>query len=305
MNFLKRLTEPRPILLDGATGSELDRRAVNVTLPLWSARAILDAPDVLFQIHTDYLRAGAEIITANTFRTHRRSLAKGGMGGRARELTRRAVEIARRAVMEFPQPADGAVIERFVAGSAAPLEDCYSPELVPPQPEVEAEHAEMAGHLAEAGVDVILVETMNTIREAAAATQAARATGLPVLASFVCRSDGRLFSGESVAEAVNAIAPLGPVGLLVNCTPTPTIAEPFTELYSALEPFRTHGLPLAGLYGNIGHTNDVTGWTNTTDVTPLEYAQLAAGWLKLGARIVGGCCGTTPGHIAALKMVMI
>ena len=310
MNFLKRLTEPRPILLDGATGSELDRRAVNVTLPLWSARALLDAPDVLFQIHTDYLRAGAEIITANTFRTHRRSLAQSGMGGRARELTRRAVEIARRAVTEFPQPADGvaaergAPLERFVAGSLAPLEDCYSPERVPPQAEVEAEHTEMAGHLAEAGVDVILVETMNTIREAAAATQAARATGLPVLTSFVCRSDGRLFSGERVTEAVEAVAPLGGVGLLINCTPTPTIAEPFSELYSALAPHRTHGLPLSGLYGNIGHTNDVTGWTNTTDVTPLEYAQLAAGWLRLGARIVGGCCGTTPGHIAAVKMVM-
>ncbi len=299
MTFLKRLTERRPLLLDGATGTELDRRSVNVTLPLWSARALLDAPDVLVQIHADYLQAGAEIVTANTFRTHRRSLAKGGLGDRARELTQRAVSLARDAVAAFPA---GGV--RFVAGSLAPLEDCYSPHLVPSQADCEREHAEMAAHLAEAGADLILVETMNTIREAAAATVAARTTGLPVLTSFVCRTDGRLFSGETVTDAVRAIAPLGGVGLLINCTPTTTIHEPFKELRAALNRQTSHRPPVIGLYANIGHTDDVKGWESTAEVTPLEYARLAVTWLKLGANLIGGCCGTTPGHIAAVRMVM-
>lgn len=292
MNFLERLSDARPLVLDGATGSELDRRGANTTLPLWSARALVEAPDVLLAVHTDYVRAGAEIITANTFRTHRRSLAKGGLGAQAGALTHTAVTIARRS---------GA---RFVAGSLAPLEDCYSPELVPPQAEVEAEHAELAGHLAAAGVDLILVETMNTIREAAAATRAARATGLPVLTSFVCTSDGRLFSGETVTEAVRAIAPLGGIGLLINCTPTPTILEPFRELRAALAKQTSHHPPILGLYANIGHTDTVKGWETTAEVTPLEYARLAANWLKLGANLIGGCCGTTPGHIAAVRLVM-
>ena len=184
MSFLKRLAVPRPILLDGATGTELNRRGVNTDLPLWSARALLEAPDVLRQIHADYVRAGAELLTADTFRTHRRSLARGGQADRAAELTRLAVSLAREAAA---LAAPGR--ECFVAGSQAPLEDCYSPELVPPQADCEREHAELAGHLAAAGVDLILVETMNTIREAVAAVRAARATGLPVLASFVCRSD--------------------------------------------------------------------------------------------------------------------
>src|SRR5260221_3956648 len=150
MSFLKRLAQARPILLDGATGTELNRRGVNTDLPLWSANALLTAPEVLGQIHADYIRAGAEMVTANTFRAHRRSLAGGGpaYGERAAELVRQAVALARAAAA----PA-AAGREVFVAGSQAPLEDCYSPQLVPPQAECEREHAEMAQHLAAAGAD--------------------------------------------------------------------------------------------------------------------------------------------------------
>ena len=300
MSFLKRLAQARPLLLDGATGTELNRRGVNTDLPLWSAGALLTAPAVLGQIHADYVRAGAEMITANTFRAHRRSLARGGpaYAQRAAELVRLAVELARAAAA---QAAPGR--ECFVAGSQAPLEDCYSPQLVPPQAECEREHAEMAQHLAAAGADLILVETMNTIREAVAATRAARATGLPVFTSFVCRGDGCLFSGESVTAAVQAVAPLGVAGLLINCTPSATIRQPFAELLAAVavQPAR---VPIRGLYANIGHTNDISGWTTTEDVTPLEYARLASGWLAQGANLLGGCCGTTPAHVAALSLML-
>jgi S-methylmethionine-dependent homocysteine/selenocysteine methylase len=300
MSFLKRLALARPILLDGATGTELNRRGVNTDLPLWSANALLTAPAVLTQIHADYIRAGAEMVTANTFRAHRRSLARGGeaYAERAAELVRLAVTLARTAAA---QAALGR--EVFVAGSLAPLEDCYSPQLVPPQAACEREHAELAQHLAAAGADLILVETMNTIREAVAATRAARATGLPVLSSFVCRSDGNLFSGESVTAAVQAVAPLGVAGLLINCTPSASIQEPFTELLAAAgaQPAR---VPIRGLYANIGHTDAIRGWTSTDEVTPLEYARLASGWLALGANLLGGCCGTTPAHVAALSMML-
>lgn len=298
MSFLKRLTQSRPVLLDGATGTELNRRGVSTDLPLWSARALLEAPETLRQIHTDYVRAGAELLTANTFRTHRRSLAHAGLGDQALALTLQAVGLAREAARAAENGR-----RCFVAGSIAPLEDCYSPQLVPPQDECEREHGEMARHLASAGVEVILVETMNTIREAQAAVRAARATGLPVLASFVCRSDHRLFSGETVTDAVRALAQLGVAGLLVNCTPSASIQHPFAELRAAVAGLPAR-VPLTGLYANIGHTDDITGWTNTEDVTPLEYAQLASGWLTQGANLVGGCCGTTPGHIAALRVIL-
>ena len=102
MRFEDRLASERPLLLDGATGAELNRRGVDTGLPMWSANALLtDAgQDVLRQIHADYLSAGAEILTTNTFRTHRRALAPSGNADRALELTRRAVDIARLAVRE-------------------------------------------------------------------------------------------------------------------------------------------------------------------------------------------------------------
>jgi homocysteine S-methyltransferase len=304
MTFLERVAQPRPILLDGATGTELSRRAVDIGLPLWSANALISAPHVLTQIHADYLRAGAEIITANTFRTHRRSLGKGGLGDHAQELTQRAVDLARSATRNCNGAlGDGITKECFVAGSMAPLEDSYRPDEVPPQAECEQEHAEMARHLAGAGVDLVLVETMNTVREAMAATRAAVTTGLPVITSFVCRDDGRLFSGETVRAAVEAVAPLGVAGVCINCTPSTMIHKPFAELRAAVRSFSDLNL-LIGLYANIGRTEDIAGWSNTADVSPLEYARLAAKWLEQGAHLIGGCCGTTPAHIAALRMVI-
>jgi len=304
MTFLERLAQPRPILLDGATGTELARRAVDVGLPLWSANALLTAPEVLCQVHADYLRAGAEVITANTFRTHRRSLAKGGVGERAQELTHYAVKLARAAAQTYRETY-GPSTNRpyYIAGSMAPLEDSYLPQLVPPPAECEREHGEIARNLAEAGVDLLLVETMNTIREAVAATRAACATGLPAITCFVCRDDGRLFSGETVRAAVEAVVPLGVTGVCINCTPSPLINKPFNELRAAVRSFSNPRL-IIGLYANIGQTDDIAGWTNTADVSPLEYARLAAGWLERGARLIGGCCGTTPAHIAALRMVI-
>ncbi len=110
------------LLLDGATGTELDRRGVDISLPLWSARAIIDAPQAVQDIHSEYLAAGADAITANTFRTHRRSLAKAGLGDQAAELTRHAVQIATRARDQHNPAA-------MVLGSVAPLEDCYRPDM--------------------------------------------------------------------------------------------------------------------------------------------------------------------------------
>ena len=155
--MLERLTRGAPLLLDGATGTELERRGVATPLPLWSAPALFEAPEVLAAIHSDYAAAGVEVLTANTFRTQRRTLARGGWGDRAEQATQRAVEIARGA-------ATRAAARPFVVGSAPPLEDCYRPDLVPDAESLAREHAEHAIHLAGAGVDAALVETMNTVR---------------------------------------------------------------------------------------------------------------------------------------------
>ena len=308
-SFLARLASGHVLLLDGATGTELQRRGVDTALPLWSARALLAAPEVLRAIHADYLAAGADIITTNTFRTHRRTLTRAGQGERTRELTQLAVTIAREAARSVERKV-------FVAGSISPLEDCYAPQLVPPDDELRIEHAELAQQLAEAGCDLLLVETMNTSREAVSAAQCAAATGLPVCVSFVVGPQGRppdqidqtvrdetltLLSGESITEAVAALRAISPAVIMINCVPLAYIDRAFDELRAA------HRGPI-GLYANVGHADDQVGWTLTDDVQPAAYAQHARQWIRQGAApgaaIIGGCCGTTPEHIAALKEML-
>ena len=274
--------------MDGATGTELERRGVDTSSAIWSAMASFDTPSLLASIHREYLEAGAEIITANTFRSQRRAMEKVGMGANAERLSEAAVSVAQKAIQKSRQTA-------FVAGSMAPLEDCYSPELVPSNAELEREHAEMARSLAAAGVDLLLVETMNSAREAAAAAQAAQATGLPFGVSFVCRNDGRLLSGESITEATRAVEAFQPDFLSVNCTPAQSLGIALAELRAA------SNLPL-GAYGNNGHTDDFAGWEENEEFNPEDYALLVDSWQQQGASLLGGCCGTTPDHIAAIHL---
>ncbi len=279
--------DARPLLLDGATGTELNRRGVDTAMPLWSAAAIDTAPLVIAAIHADYVAAGAEVITANTFRTHARNLRAAGLESQAGRLTALAVELARSAAAGAEHPV-------WIAGSTAPLEDCYSPELTPDAAALNAEHQQHAENLAEAGVDLILVETQPTVAEAVAASQAAAGTGLPLLVSFVTGLDGKLLSGESLSQAVAAVVGFEPVGILVNCCPASRVSGMLSELMSAA------GVIPCGAYANIGEPDPLQGWKSTSAADPTLYAQLAQTWIDEGARMIGGCCGTTPAHIAAL-----
>jgi S-methylmethionine-dependent homocysteine/selenocysteine methylase len=281
------LRGPAPLVLDGANGTELERRGVHTGLPLWSSHALLAAPDTVQAIHADYARAGVDVLTANTFRTQRRVLDAAGIGARAGELTRLAVELARAGAAARPA---GARV--WVAGSAPPLEDCYRPDLVPDDASLALEHAAHAESLAAAGVDLVLVETMNTIREARCAVRATRAVGLPVLVSFVCWQGSTLLSGEPLAEALEAVAGESPIAVGVNCLPPSNVAACLSTLAAC-------GLPVC-VYANLGAPDDTTGLARSEDCTAEDFAGLAAGWVAGGARAVGGCCGTTPAHLSAV-----
>ena len=274
-------------ILDGAMGTELTRRGIDTHLPLWSAKALLDAPEVVAQIHADYVAAGAQVLTTNTFRTNRRTLDRVGLGSRMRDLNHSAVQLARAACTPGVR----------VAGSLAPVEDCYTPTLVPSEAELDAEHRELATYLAEAGCDLLLVETMNMIREAVAAARAAAATGLPVWVSFTLNKHNLLISGESLGAAVRAVLPFQPQAILVNCIPVAQVSGALRELH-AVTPASIN----IGAYANVGHVDDEVGWTLTHAVSPLNYANAAREWCAIGASIIGGCCGTGPEHIRAIGL---
>lgn len=298
-SFLQRLADPRPILLDGATGTELERRGVDTSTPIWSAMALLDSPKLVEQVHREYIEAGAEVIITNTFRTHRRNLEKVGMGDEAARLTALAVAIAQKAAQtkngsarEF---APGKLQQVFVAGSMSPLEDSYSANALAPEIYL-AEHTEMARNLAAAGVDLLLIETISTIREAQGAAQAAKATGLPYGVCFICKTDGSMFSGESLADAVKAVEKHSPNFLGINCSAAPTLHNALANLRAATR------LPLAA-YANPSHTEDYQHWGETAAAQPEVYAEYAQRWIEGGAHLVGGCCGTGPAHIAAIRQL--
>src|SRR3954462_1519956 len=191
------------IVLDGATGTELGRRGVDTRTGLFSAEALLSPEGVqtLREVHAEYVSAGAQVITANTFRTNPRKA-----GARWRELTALAVRLAKES---------GAV----VAGSMAPVEDCYRPQLRPSADVALREHQQLAGALAEDGGDLLLVGTVVAADEGLAAVRAAVATGLPVWVAAMAMPDGKMRSGDDLAAFFRDARSAGARAALINCVP--------------------------------------------------------------------------------------
>ena len=287
------LSQPGATLLDGALGTELHRRGVNVSLPLWSAAALKTAPEVVRAIHHDYLTAGARLLTANTFRTTTFTYQRAGLDEEAareaaRQATHLAVRLAREVLRENP-PAVG-----LVAGSMAPVGDCYTPADYPSPEVAGTTYRELARWLADAGADLLLLETHIRLEEARIALEAATSTGLPVLVSYLINDDLRLWGGAALAEAVRVAEGEGVQGILVNCVTLP-VARKGVEALSNLvsRPY--------GVYANAGRSQPSAEGAIKTYVPDEEYIAAAQGWADLGARMIGGCCGTTPHTIALLR----
>jgi S-methylmethionine-dependent homocysteine/selenocysteine methylase len=264
-------------LLDGAVGTELWKRGVSTKGPLWSANAIDGAPEILSAVHRDYAAAGATVHTAATFRTKRRSAGDDWL-----RLTAAAVRIARDAVPRA----------HLVAGSVAPLEDCYRPDFAPRDRTLLArEHGEMARALADAGVDLLLGETLADPDEALAVTEACVATGLETWIALTAGPDADLLTPAALADAARRCAGAGARAVLVNCVPA-------AKTLSYVEALAALGVPF-GAYANAGGMNEGIGWGAGAEGAA-RYAELARTWIAAGATLVGGCCGTDPAHIAAL-----
>lgn len=272
-------SRPGLTLLDGPMGTQLAARGVTTALPLWSAAAIDLAAETIAAIHRDYASAGASVHTANTFRTKRRTA-----GQDWRRLTQRAVELAR-------QAGPGG----RVAGSIAPLEDCYRPDLSPPSPY--DEHAEMADELAQSGCDLLLCETFAHVDEAIQAVRAAISTGLETWLALTAGPQADLLSPPQMAAAGKRAVDAGATAVLVNCVP----ASKTLPLVSALESARL-GVPI-GAYANAGSIDEGIGWQTHDIPATAAYVKFACQWIDAGATIVGGCCGTGPAHIEALSRI--
>ena len=284
------------VLLDGGMGQELIKRKASGEGVLWSAKALFDNPAAVQAVHEDYIRAGADVITTNSYACIRNNFEPEGLLGRLGEMNELAALLARRA-------RDRVGRKVLIAGSMGPQNGSYRPDLVGSYEETEALYREQAGFLAP-HVDFFICETLSCILEARAAVAAAVTTGKPVWLSWSIEDSGaaRLRSGETIRAAWDDIAGMGVDAVLLNCSPPEAIGKVLPELVSI------SNVPV-GAYANaftpIPEKWDFHGEQSIppsrTDVTPEAYAAHAANWLAAGARIIGGCCEVGPAHIACLN----
>lgn len=284
----------RTIVLDGATGSQLQRRGVAVDPICWSALAALTHADTLASIHAEHIDAGADIITTNTFATNRFVLDAAGHGHDFDAINEATVAAAVRAC------AGRAVA---IAGSISCLPPAFDTRRYPDAARERAGYTELAGKLTELGVDLLVLEMMQDVEHASRALEAAQATGLPVWLGLSCRRDtgtGELTGFDFPATRFEDVAAV----LLRHEPDVVTIMHtPVSAVPSALERLRSLWHGAIGVYPELG-SFDPASRTRSGAIGPDEFARHACDWRARGATVIGGCCGATPAHIAALRRAL-
>lgn len=282
--ILERLARPGVLVADGATGTNLQRMGLarGVAPETW----VLERPEAIRALHRSFLEAGSDFVLTCTFGGTRLRLQYAGLADRVAEVNRRAVELAR-------AEADG---RAYVAGDMGPTGALLEPWGDLPYEEAVEAFAEQARALAEGGVDMLYIETMSDLREVQAAIEGVRrVSDLPIFATMSFDMGGFTMMGVRPEEAVNAILGWGAAAVGANCG---RALDEMERVIAAMHAARPDALliakPNAGL-PEIGADDSVI-----YKVTPEEMAEYARRYVALGARIVGGCCGSTAAHIAAI-----
>lgn len=295
----RRLEEGGIVILDGGTGTELERRGVPMDSKAWCGPASLDHLSVLEAIHQDYIRAGADIITANTYASSRLMLGPSGFANRFEDINRAAIDAAHRARKSSDRT------DVLVAGSLSHMVPVTSgtaqPDLA--QAPNRADMAEAFRDLAllhrDAGCDLILLEMMYHPERMEPAFQAAIETGLPVWAGFSVRrgTDGRILSFAPdqdipFEETVQVLVDFKVAAAGIMHVPSTLIGEAIAILRSAFDG------PLTA-YPDSGHFK-MPHWQFDKIISPDDFRCFAAEWVASGVQVIGGCCGLAPEHIAAI-----
>lgn len=283
-DFLARLHGGEVIVADGAMGTMLQEAGLPPGTPPegW----LLENPDAVIGVHRSYLDAGADLILTCTFGATRPRLARSGLGGQVGEINRRAVEIAREAAGD----------DAFVAGDIGPVGEFLAPLGELSYEEATDVFTEQAEALAQAGVDVLYIETMAALEEARAAVEGALkvANGTPVTATLSFDSHGRTNMGVRPGEAAQALLELGVDAMGANCGAALDMTLGAVERMHEVAP----EMPLI-VKPNAGKPRMMEDEV-VYDAGPEDMAAYARRFVALGAKIVGGCCGSTPDHIAAI-----
>jgi 5-methyltetrahydrofolate--homocysteine methyltransferase len=284
-HFLAQLHRGEVLIADGATGTMLQQQGLE---PGQSPETwLFEHPERIRGLHEGYLNAGSDLILTCTFGGTRFRLEGGGLADRVVEVNRRAAELAREVAGEA-----------YVAGDMGPTGHLLAPLGPLSAEDVAAAYADQAQGLAEGGVDFLVIETMSDLGEAKAAVQGARrVTDLPIFATFSFDTHGRTMMGLRPAQVADEMATLV-VGLGANCGKDPAEYVQFMEsMRQAADGAILWAKPNAGLPHVVGE--DVV-----YDAAPEYMAEVARDLRHAGAQVIGGCCGTTPDHIAAMAQAL-
>ena len=282
--FLERLASGPPICGDGGMGALIASAVPRLRCP---EEANLKAPEAVVKVHLGFIRAGAELIEANTFGANRRKLSAQLLDDRLEDILEQGVKIAREA-----RDVSGAPV--FVAGSIGPLGDLEGSHGAENAYDVFYEQARL---LEGRGVDLFMVETFFDLDELVTAIQAVRdVSPVPIVAQLTFDEDAETLAGVSARDAVDRLQSLGVVAVGANCGVGPQAAlAALSEMTG-----RTNGIALTA-QPNVGLPSRSGGRIIYPNATPDYFAEFAAQARNLGARIIGGCCGTTPSQIAAIR----
>jgi S-methylmethionine-dependent homocysteine/selenocysteine methylase len=278
------------LILDGSMGVSLRAKGVDVPSDIWSAHALMEAPDIVRELHADYIRAGADIITTNNYSCTPYYLKRRGLEHRMEELTTLSTRLAREAVEQLGS-------NTLIAGALPPLGGSYDPHDVQDAAASRPINRKIANALTD-DIDLVICETMSTIAEARMTAEAAAETGKPVWLALTLADDdsGDLRSGESLADTVAALNGLEIDAWLFNCCTPQAITAGITTLKTLTD--RPIGA-YANAFGPVpqGWTLEEGGISYDETLGVDAYEAHARAWQDLGASIIGGCCGIGPDHI--------
>jgi methionine synthase / methylenetetrahydrofolate reductase(NADPH) len=294
MTQFAEILASRPLLADGAMGTVLYGRGIFINRCYDELN--LSDPGLILSIHEEYLQSGADILETNTFGANRFRLARHGLTERVAEINAAGVRLARQAVEHLKDKQAG---EAWVAGSVGPLGVRLEPLGKTGLDEARAAFAEQISALAGAGADMLIIETMPALNEAREALIAARemAPDLPVLVMVTVDDESNCLDGSSPQQAAARLTEWGAGAIGVNCSTGPA------TVLTAIECMRkATTVPLAAM-PNAGMPRAVEG-RNIYLCSPEYMASFARKAIAAGAQIVGGCCGTTPNHIRAMRSAM-
>ena len=280
----------KPLIMDGAMGTELMRRGIDLPLPLWSSMSNIDQYDQVMNIHKDYIEAGSDIVTTNTFRTTPRTFINAGYSQDESEIISKqccnmAIKAAKQAVKKK---------NTLIAGSVAPLEDCYEPLHFPGKEIAKKEFQLIIKRIIRNGVDILLFETMGNYDEIESVLQVSKDIDIPRWLSIVLKNKNSILDGTQLKKVVELANKNKIDMVLINCTPINIISD-------ALDIFLGYRKGKWGIYPNAGEHMPTKDGKFVSKLDDESFCRAIQDYITLGASVVGSCCGSTPNTVRKIS----